>query len=71
MACEKILLPVVDQAAEAQTNLDLARRLLAPEGRIVALRVVRVPDEISLSEGAGDAVDSRAALDEFCDVFAV
>lgn len=70
MACEKILLPVVDQATEAQTNLELARRLLAPEGKIVALRVVRVADDLSLSEGAGDAVDSRAALDEFSDLIA-
>lgn len=68
MACKKILLPVVDQATDAQTNLDLARHLLAPQGKIVALRVVRVPDEMSLSEGAGDAVDSRAALDEFSDL---
>jgi len=65
MACEKILLPVVEHATEAQANLDLARRLLTPEGKIVALRVVLVPDELSLSEGAGEAVDSRAALDEF------
>ncbi len=70
MACEKILLPVVDQSAEAQTNLALAGHLLAPQGKIVALRVVRVPDEMSLSEGAGDAVDSRAALNEIGDLIA-
>jgi len=67
MACEKILLPVVDRAAAVQTSLELARCLLAPEGKIVALRVVRVPDAQSLSEGAGEAVDSRAALDEISD----
>jgi len=70
MTCEKILLPVVEQAGEAQANLDLARHLLSPQGKIVVLRVVRVPDEISLSEGAGDAVDSRAALDEISDQIA-
>ena len=69
MRCEKILLPVVSQS-EAQSNLDLAIRLLSPQGKIVALRVVRVPDDMSLSEGAGDAVDSRAALDEISDLIA-
>ena len=63
MQCGKILLPVVS-ASEASSHLDLAVRLLHPQGKIVALRVVRVPDETSLSEGAEEAVDSRAALDE-------
>ena len=67
MRCGKILLPIVSRSA-AQTNLDLAMRLLDPQGKIVALRVVRVPDDVSLSEGAGDAADSRAVLDEISDL---
>ncbi|MDZ4344951.1 MAG: universal stress protein [Candidatus Binatia bacterium] len=63
MQCTKILLPVVNPP-EARSNLELAVRLLHPEGQIVALKVVLVPEETSLSEGAGEAVDSRAALDE-------
>jgi glucosyl-3-phosphoglycerate synthase len=63
MQCTKILLPVVSPF-EARSNLELAVRLLHPEGQIVALKVVLVPEETSLSEGAGEAVDSRAALDE-------
>jgi glucosyl-3-phosphoglycerate synthase len=67
MRCAKILLPAVSRS-EAQTNLDLATRLLGPQGKIVALRVVRVADDTSLSEGAGDAIDSRAVLDEIGDL---
>jgi nucleotide-binding universal stress UspA family protein len=63
MQCSKILLPVV-QPGEARGNLALSVRLLSPDGKLVALKVVRVPEETSLSEGAGEAVDSRAALDE-------
>jgi len=63
MQCAKILLPVVSPS-EARSTLELAVRLLHPEGQIVALKVVRVPEETSLSEGAGEAVDSRAVLDE-------
>ncbi len=63
MQYTKILLPVVNPP-EARSNLELAVRLLHPEGQIVALKVVLVPEETSLSEGAGEAVDSRAALDE-------
>jgi nucleotide-binding universal stress UspA family protein len=63
MQCSKILLPVV-QPAEARGNLELSVRLLHPEGKLVALKVVRVPEETSLSEGAAEAADSRAALDE-------
>jgi len=65
--CKNILIPIVS-LSEAQANLDLAMRLLGPQGKIVALRVVRVPDDMSLSEGAGDALDSRAALDEISDL---
>ncbi len=67
--CKNILIPIVS-LSEAQANLDLAMRLLGPQGKIVALRVVRVPDDISLSEGAGDALDSRAALDEISNLIA-
>jgi len=64
MQCARILIPVVSPA-EAHSTLELAVRLLHPDGKIVALKVVRVPEETSLSEGAAEAVDSRAALDEF------
>ena len=63
MQCSKILIPVVE-AAEARQNLELAVRLLSPGGHLVAVKVVKVPEEISLSEGAEAAVDSRAALEE-------
>jgi glucosyl-3-phosphoglycerate synthase len=63
MQCSKILLPLV-HPSEAGDHLELAARLLHPKGKLVALKVVRVPEESSLSEGAGAAVDSRAALDE-------
>lgn len=63
MQCAKILLPVVIPA-EARGNIELAVRLLPAQGKLVALKVVRVPEEVSLSEGAAEAVDSRAALDE-------
>jgi glucosyl-3-phosphoglycerate synthase len=59
----KILLPVV-HAPSARADLELAVRLLHPLGKIIALNVVRVPEANSLSEGAGEAVDSRAALEE-------
>ncbi len=63
MQCSKILIPVVNARA-SRFHLELAARLLHPQGRVIALKVVRVPDEYSLSEGAEEAVDSRAALDE-------
>lgn len=63
MQFAKILIPVVNATA-ARFNLKLAASLLAPKGKILALRVVRVPEESSLSEGAEEALDSRAALEE-------
>jgi glucosyl-3-phosphoglycerate synthase len=63
MQCSKILLPLV-HPSEARDDLELAARLLHPQGKLVALKVVRVPEENSLSEGTAEAVDSRAALDE-------
>jgi len=68
MQCSKILIPVVD-AAEARHNLELAVRLLNPGGHLVAVKVVKVPEETSLSEGAEAALDSRAALEEIRAVF--
>jgi glucosyl-3-phosphoglycerate synthase len=62
MRCEKILLPLVSES-EAESSLDLATHLLGPQGKVVALQVVRVPDDASLSEGAGEAASSRVALD--------
>src|SRR6266513_2433552 len=63
MQCEKILLPVV-VPSETRGNIELAVRLLTAHGKLVALKVVRVPEATSLSEGAAEAVDSRATLDE-------
>ncbi len=63
MPCSKILLPLV-HPAEASDELELAVRLLHPQGKLVALKVVRVPEERSLTEGTAEAADSRAALDE-------
>jgi glucosyl-3-phosphoglycerate synthase len=63
MECEKILLPVV-VPAETRGNIELAVRLLPPRGKLIALKVVRVPEATSLSEGAAEALDSRATLDE-------
>lgn len=63
MQCEKILLPVV-LPAETRGTIELAVRLLPARGKLVALKVIRVPEATSLSEGAAEAVDSRATLDE-------
>ncbi len=63
MQCDKILLPVV-VPSETRGNIELAVRLLPAQGKLVALKVIRVPEATSLSEGAAEAVDSRATLDE-------
>jgi glucosyl-3-phosphoglycerate synthase len=63
MQCDKILLPVV-VPSETRGNIELAVRLLPAHGKLVALKVIRVPEATSLSEGAAEAVDSRATLDE-------
>ena len=63
MQCDKILLPVV-VPSETRGNIELAGRLLPAHGKLVALKVIRVPEATSLSEGAAEAVDSRATLDE-------
>ncbi|MBI4525390.1 MAG: glucosyl-3-phosphoglycerate synthase [Deltaproteobacteria bacterium] len=59
----KILIPMIEPA-DALPHLRLAIRLLSPEGKILALKVVRVPEESSLSEGAAEALNSRAVLEE-------
>ena len=64
----KILIPLIDPI-QALPYLRLASALLAPEGKILALSVVRVPEESSLSEGAGEAPSHRAALDALKDYF--
>ena len=61
MQHSKILIPVM-KAADARFNLALAARLLHPSGKILALNVVKVPEQASLSEGADEARDSRTAL---------
>ncbi|MFQ5849368.1 MAG: glucosyl-3-phosphoglycerate synthase [Candidatus Binatia bacterium] len=60
---EKILIPLIDPP-QAVPYLRLAAALLPPEGKIVAVKVVRVPEESSLSEGAEKAPTDRAALEE-------
>ena len=63
MNFKKILIPIVDVKA-ARPNLELASRLLSADGTLVALKVVRVAEEESLSVGAEGAIESRAALEE-------
>ncbi len=63
MQWANILIPVVS-TEEAPANLEIAARLLQPTGKIIALKVILVPEESSLSEGADEAADSRAALNK-------
>jgi glucosyl-3-phosphoglycerate synthase len=58
---KKILLPLIDP--RQSLYLKIARALLPEEGKITALRVVQVPQEDSLSEGAAKAPEHRAALE--------
>ncbi|HEY7554632.1 MAG TPA: glucosyl-3-phosphoglycerate synthase [Candidatus Binatia bacterium] len=58
----KILVPVID-SVHAGPYLQLGAALLPPQGKIAALKVVTLPEESSLSEGAEHAPDSRAALE--------
>jgi len=67
MQHSKILIPVV-KTADARFNLALAARLLHPNGKILALNVVTVPEQASLSEGAEGARDSRVVLDGMRDL---
>lgn len=64
---QTILIPVFDPI-QSLPYFRLAS-LLAPEGKILALKIVRVPEENSLSEGAEEAPDHRAALDKLKDHF--
>lgn len=65
---KKILIPLVEPG-QALPYVRLAAALLAPSGKILALSVVRIPEESSLSEGAGEAPSHRAALDEVKNLF--
>lgn len=67
-ALKKILIPLTDPA-HAPPYIKLGTALLAPEGKILALSVVRVPEESSLSEGAEDAPGYRALLEELAAKF--
>jgi glucosyl-3-phosphoglycerate synthase len=53
---------VID-SVHAGPYLQLGAALLPPQGKIAALKVVTLPEESSLSEGAEHAPDSRAALE--------
>src|SRR5207253_10971012 len=70
MQHSKILIPVV-KTADARFNLALAARLLHPNGKILAVNVVTVLGQASLSEGAEGARDSRVVLDGMRDLLTV
>lgn len=59
----KILIPLINPV-EALPYLKLAAPLLSPEGKILALRVIEIPDEESLSVGAEQTPVYRASLDD-------
>ena len=60
---KKILIPLTDPV-QVMPYLKVAAALLPPDGKILALGVVRVPEENSLSEGAEEALRFRATLEE-------
>ncbi len=60
---KKILIPLTGPD-QVLPYFKLAAALLPPEGKILALGVVRVPEENSLSEGAEEALRFRATLEE-------
>ncbi len=60
---KKILIPLLDPASAAP-YLRLAAALLPTDGKILALKVVRIPEETSLSEGAEKTPTNRAELEE-------
>jgi len=60
---KKILIPLTDPV-QVIPYFKLAAALLPPDGKILALGVVRVPEENSLSEGAEEALRFRAILEE-------
>jgi glucosyl-3-phosphoglycerate synthase len=59
----KILIPLVDPL-RADPYIRLGASLLPPEGKILALKIVEVPQDESLSTGAERAPVYRAALEE-------
>jgi nucleotide-binding universal stress UspA family protein len=61
-AINNILVPVMD-SVRAAPYLQLGAALLPPQGKIAALKVVTLPDQSSLSEGAEQGPISRAALE--------
>lgn len=69
MDLKNILIPLIDQT-HALPYLKLAAALLPPEGKILALRVVEIPKEESLSIGAEKAPIYRAALENLLSQFA-
>ncbi|MGH7831359.1 MAG: universal stress protein, partial [Candidatus Binatia bacterium] len=60
---KKILIPLVDPL-HADPYVKLGAALLPPEGRILALRIVEIPEGESLSTGAEKAPVYRAALED-------
>jgi nucleotide-binding universal stress UspA family protein/glycosyltransferase involved in cell wall biosynthesis len=60
---KKILIPLID-SHHADPYVKLGAALLAPDGKLLVLSVVRVPEESSLSEGAEEAPGYRAALED-------
>lgn len=69
MDLKNILIPLIDQT-HALPYLKLAAALLPPEGKILALKVVEIPKEESLSIGAEKAPVYRAALEDLPSQFA-
>jgi glucosyl-3-phosphoglycerate synthase len=60
---KKILIPLIDPS-RALPYLQLATALLPEEGKVLALKVVLVPEHSSLSEGAEKAPEHRAEMDK-------
>lgn len=63
MAITKVLIPLIDPV-HAPPYFKLASALLPPQGKIVALGIVQIPKEESLSVGAEKAPVYRAALED-------
>ncbi|HWP56987.1 MAG TPA: glucosyl-3-phosphoglycerate synthase [Candidatus Acidoferrales bacterium] len=59
----KILIPLLDPS-QALPYIELGEALLAPNGRILALKIVEIPEAQSLSVGAEKAPIYRAALED-------
>jgi len=65
---QKILIPILNPA-RAAPYLKLAAALLPPDGKVVGMKVVCIPEEDSLSEGAEKAARDRAALEKLKEQF--